>query len=256
MKRRGFTLIEMLVVVAILGILAALLMPVLVGVRAKGRQTTCISNQKQIGAAFIMYQETWDDLFPAYRRNRLPAGSSGGCGSSCHWSPPLEPFLKNPLLNARKNSETVFLCPSAENTQMNSYAMNLNLGDTFLRPGQTRPERRVETSGVILADVKSPAQTVLIYDTPVPDDSGRREPDFWGARWAYWKEAQPGELAEVRTIPSTGNSRAIMPQFPRHGGGNVVSFVDGHVRWLTNLSRYVGVDSGSRRSGTEGFRIN
>lgn len=53
--RYGFTLIEMLVVIAIIGILAGILIPVLAGAREKGRQTSCMSNQHQLAVATTMY---------------------------------------------------------------------------------------------------------------------------------------------------------------------------------------------------------
>jgi prepilin-type N-terminal cleavage/methylation domain-containing protein len=54
-QRRGFTLIELLVVIAIIAILAAILFPVFAQAREKARQTSCVSNLKQIGTALQMY---------------------------------------------------------------------------------------------------------------------------------------------------------------------------------------------------------
>src|SRR5207302_2204473 len=54
-QRRGFTLIELLVVIAIIAILAAILFPVFAQAREKARQISCVSNQKQIGTATMMY---------------------------------------------------------------------------------------------------------------------------------------------------------------------------------------------------------
>lgn len=74
--RKGFTLIELLVVIAIIAILAAILFPVFAQAREKARQTSCLSNQKQIGTALIMYVQDYDETFPAGERlNR--AGSPG-----------------------------------------------------------------------------------------------------------------------------------------------------------------------------------
>jgi prepilin-type N-terminal cleavage/methylation domain-containing protein len=51
--RRGFTLIELLVVIAIIAILAAILFPVFAKAREKARQSSCLSNTKQIALAAL-----------------------------------------------------------------------------------------------------------------------------------------------------------------------------------------------------------
>ncbi|PIZ44425.1 MAG: hypothetical protein COY42_14050 [Armatimonadetes bacterium CG_4_10_14_0_8_um_filter_66_14] len=55
MKRKGCTLIELLVVIAIIAILAAILFPVFAKAREKARQSSCLSNQKQISLGILMY---------------------------------------------------------------------------------------------------------------------------------------------------------------------------------------------------------
>jgi prepilin-type N-terminal cleavage/methylation domain-containing protein/prepilin-type processing-associated H-X9-DG protein len=61
----GFTLIELLVVIAIIAILAAILFPVFAQARAMARRTACLSNMKQMGNAFHMYAQDYDETTPA-----------------------------------------------------------------------------------------------------------------------------------------------------------------------------------------------
>jgi prepilin-type N-terminal cleavage/methylation domain-containing protein len=63
-RLRGFTLIELLVVIAIIAILAAILFPVFAQTRAKARQASCLSNQKQWGLAFMQYVQDYDETTP------------------------------------------------------------------------------------------------------------------------------------------------------------------------------------------------
>lgn len=63
-RGRGFTLIELLVVIAIIAILAAILFPVFAQAREQARSAACLSNTKQIGTAFLMYAQDYDEEFP------------------------------------------------------------------------------------------------------------------------------------------------------------------------------------------------
>ena len=75
MSKKGFTLIEALVVMGVIAILAALLLPVFISVRGKARQVSCLSNLRQLGLAMMMYVADWDDTYPYDVAPRAPARS-------------------------------------------------------------------------------------------------------------------------------------------------------------------------------------
>lgn len=64
-RRGGFTLIELMIVIAIIAILAAILVPNFIRARAQGQLTACKSNLKNIGTALEMYSTDWSGKYPA-----------------------------------------------------------------------------------------------------------------------------------------------------------------------------------------------
>jgi len=150
---KGFTLIELLVVIAIIAILAAILFPVFAQVREKARQTACVSNEKQLGLAFLQYIQDNDEQFPV-GLFVIPNGQIGpqavGFGQSgmgMGWAGQLYQYVK---------STGVYKCPDDSTTAVPqkdgtpsypvSYAFN-----AFL-PGQSN------------AAMVAPSTTVALYE--------------------------------------------------------------------------------------------
>jgi prepilin-type N-terminal cleavage/methylation domain-containing protein/prepilin-type processing-associated H-X9-DG protein len=99
--RRGFTLIELLVVIAIIAILAAILFPVFAQAREKARQTSCISNLKQIGLATLQYAQDYDETYP---NGWHPDGVSGAFTGVDVWRISILPYCGQHS-NVRLNSD-------------------------------------------------------------------------------------------------------------------------------------------------------
>lgn len=92
MRRKAFTLIELLVVIAIIAILAAILFPVLAQARESAKQTTSVSNCRQIGLATMMYATDNDDTYMSWA-TYIPSNAPNS-----PWMPPdvqVNPYVKN-----------------------------------------------------------------------------------------------------------------------------------------------------------------
>src|SRR5437868_14199204 len=104
---RGFTLVELLVVIAILALLAALLFPVFAQARHAARGSTCVSNLKQLGIAFLMYAADYDDTLPE------AGGETGAVAAWIDYDSPDQRGGTYPYLRQfRRAGASVSRCPN------------------------------------------------------------------------------------------------------------------------------------------------
>lgn len=160
--RRGFTLIELLVVIAIIAILAAILFPVFAKAREKARQTSCLSNEKQLALSILQYAQDYDELMPA---------STDGIPIRYLTNMPhlLAPYLKN---------DQIFICPSSR------------VFDTGPGPCQTYYFNGALFQlgyQVALAEIGRPTEIAMVSEAGNKDmNIAYLRPINWEGTWGYY----------------------------------------------------------------------
>jgi prepilin-type N-terminal cleavage/methylation domain-containing protein/prepilin-type processing-associated H-X9-DG protein len=161
----GFTLIELLVVIAIIAILAAILFPVFAQARARARQTSCLSNMRQLGNALTMYVQDYDETFHKGNWASIPTpqsfppfGTLTGTNVINGWA--RWPFFYYPYI---KNLG-IFDCP--ESPDKLTELTNANWGNdgnyAYNYSGLTRDEGTAPRS---LAELDAPSETFVFFDS-------------------------------------------------------------------------------------------
>jgi prepilin-type N-terminal cleavage/methylation domain-containing protein/prepilin-type processing-associated H-X9-DG protein len=199
-SRPGFTLVELLVVIAIIAILAAMLLPALAAAKRKGQQAACVNNSRQQTLAVFMYADDNGDVLP-------PTAYNDVNGDEVDWPSLLDPYLKNPKIH---------LCPDDLLSTNNSYGFN-ELGFVDLTdPGVTTPNR--------LAGFHTPTVTVMLGDIGTEDDFITPRPDTI-------KMIAPGSV-----INDDGDARPVA----RHDKRCNLGFMDGHAEPMRLGQFYTG----------------
>lgn len=202
-RREGkiFTLIELLVVISIIVILAALLLPALNQSREKAREINCVSNQKQMGSAMLMYTDDNGGVLPMYVTTTPP---------DWKWQTLLLPYLYPGVSTDAKNNymiddcvpRPIFHCPSSIiKSDDHNYNARNNYG---LNIYTSLPDRGCR---LWLKRIKRPSRRMLGGDMVEENPTG-------DASCLY--------------------SKAYLAR--RHGDGTVVFFADGHAsrkRWVS-----------------------
>ena len=78
MRKNAFTLVELLTVIAIMGVLAAILFPAFISTREQARKATCALNMRQLGMAMILYAQDNDDRLPDFHVDPMSTKAKNG----------------------------------------------------------------------------------------------------------------------------------------------------------------------------------
>jgi prepilin-type N-terminal cleavage/methylation domain-containing protein len=140
-KARGFTLVELLVVIFIIGLLVALLVPAVQSARETARRAQCANNLKQIGLALHGYHEVWQSFPPAYLTRHV-TGLELGAGWA--WGTLVLPYLEQMPLYAAANFNLGFGDVSAPSDDLFGLRENATVRlasvSIFLCPSAGRPD--------------------------------------------------------------------------------------------------------------------
>ena len=238
-RTSAFTLIELLVVIAIIAILAAILFPVFAQARDKARQTACLSNEKQMGTATMMYAQDYDECFPMANRDYTPAYFT--------WDTAISTYIKMGVVggggNTGKGGE-VFRCPNdndkhytystvgpdASRDGARSYSMAR--GQNGVGVSQNSPTAPVPAVPKTLADVPAAADTILFAECPLP---GTPPPDNGIGNitgYSSFATADCPENQRIGAIPYQSSRGIPQNRQPWHAGGWNYTFCDGHSKWF------------------------
>jgi len=226
--RRGFTLIELLVVIAIIAILAAILFPVFSRAEEAAKKSVCLSNMKQIGLAFSMYLNDYDDHMPDRRdlKKSLPGG----------W----KPWTTWPTSDPRNGWAMIVYFPYIKNYDV--------FGCPSLLGGPLANVIQVQQP--ITTDPKSPSSRYWMWRFDRTDDPVTLD-DFWGKTTDQAiADLQVAKNPQAGTPQSESETELMVdPYFPNtiptvsaalkgitvHSGGRDRLFLDSHAHWLRDI---------------------
>jgi prepilin-type processing-associated H-X9-DG protein/prepilin-type N-terminal cleavage/methylation domain-containing protein len=214
----GFTLVEILVVLGIIAILAAILLPAFARARDGARRATCAGNLKQIGLAMQLYAQDNNHHYPF-------VGQPDNNPNCSLWADRVYPYVKSAQVfqcPAYERGEYRPGCPASENTEDwkqeitydGSYDLNSPFGSFSIIISGGGDSRSIgiglDFRGASESRYQRPASTILVLDGDGNFvNPGRETPPFTGAALREWG---------VDT---------------RHDNGSNVAFADGHVKWLS-----------------------
>jgi prepilin-type processing-associated H-X9-DG protein/prepilin-type N-terminal cleavage/methylation domain-containing protein len=268
-RRLGFTLIEMLVVVAIIGLLIGMLMPAIAAARNAARSVQCQSNLRQLGLACLQYRET-NGAYPQYRAEYPPITNAYGvqrprwqwilASQMGGWAQNPDAIIAagnvDPTYTQVPLDNKVLVCPNMDSSSSDTLSIrNGSYGYNFGYLGNNRTmvdgDVTTPTLRYPITDVKEPSRTIAFGDSrggniPHGGHSMTLDPphmvirrDNLTVNTPYWTQPpfNGTALAGVNPYgPDEGTPDAPIPFSPaqaRHAGKANVVFLDGHVESLT-----------------------
>lgn len=207
-KRPGFSLIEMLVVVAIMGVLVAILVPVATRSLAKGREAKCVSQLRQIALGTFAYARD--------NRGQMPPRGAASWPGMTNVNPVFSDFIGPYLQAATANQTTIWRCPDDKRTAaISSYGVNRLAYRNALTDLQAQ-------QGWPLLMVQQPSAVVLLAD------SGGSPNAVWDVTFSGGAIREQGVEFRHGRPRGDGSSPAAAPAEFGNSRANYV-FCDGHV---------------------------
>jgi prepilin-type N-terminal cleavage/methylation domain-containing protein/prepilin-type processing-associated H-X9-DG protein len=224
MRRHGFTLIELLVVIAIIAILAAILFPVFAKAREKARQSSCLSNVKQMILGVMAYAQDYDERYPGglvgSDTTQGPVTRSPWFTTAKNTSDVIFPYVKNTQL---------FTCPSSPNSA-STYSCNYGF-NSIVCPNLTA----AGTAAVSLGEITRPAEVFCVLDAG-PYMVGWGDVTFpQGSFWYVPGPCGGRPAVGLGSVAIIGNEQKDFVS-GRHNEGINVGLADGHAKWFAGSS--------------------
>ena len=227
----AFTLIELLVVISIIAIIAAILFPVFAQVREKARETTCISNLRQVGIAVREYVTDNDETFPIFQAYNVADDHSTGFAGT-PWA--LGHLGVEMEVNPYIVSHDIFRCPddAGDPTGTANYSVTFGSSYRFDRGSYTviagslgsyqNDAEVTEPDGVTLV----PSNTI-VTDSSFQNESGTRIMRDEEFPW-FGPQVDPAGLKYGYNVSPVNYYKAWHPR-----GGGIV-FADGHAKFVVS----------------------
>ncbi|MCS6949697.1 MAG: type II secretion system GspH family protein [bacterium] len=153
MRERAFTLLELLVVMAIIATIAAILLPVLSQARERARMTGCLSNARQLALAVYTYTQDYDEALPPSTNYAVPTSVPERI-----WTRLIQPYVRD---------TGIFVCPSASGSGFPADWSQRGIGSMGYTAATAYDpaEREGFASPATLLHIEEPARTPLFGDT-------------------------------------------------------------------------------------------